>query len=144
MKRIGASVAVMVVVVGVPALRSYAGEDARIQKGKVWYEEYCTPCHGAGGAPGSAVFAGTKRPIDLRSYQQRNGGTFPSMSWWDVTFSPQPGAVHTKVWETIRNDQSVTHALDSDRSRELERTIAARGIVANIEMYVMSIQKTHR
>ena len=61
-----------------------------------------------------------------------------------VTFSPQPGAVHTKVWETIRNDQSVAHALDSDLSRELQRTIAARGIVANIEMYVISIQNKNK
>ena len=85
MKRIVASVAMMLIVVAAASPRSYAGEevqDARVQKGKAWYGKYCTPCHGAGGAPGSAVFAGTKKPIDLRSYQQRNGGTFPSMSWW--------------------------------------------------------------
>jgi hypothetical protein len=62
------------------------------------------------------------------------------MKWWDVTFSPQPGAVHTDVWEKIRRDQSATHAWETERSREFERTITARGVVANIEFYVMSIQ----
>ena len=134
MKRIVTGVAVVVIVGCVTSLGSYAGDegqDARVQKGRLWYDRYCTPCHGAGGAPGSAVFAATKKPIDLRTYAQRNGGTVPSWQWWDVTFSPQPGAVHTRVWERIRNDQ--TDAVDRD--------IAARGVVADIETYVMSIQK---
>jgi hypothetical protein len=134
MKQIVSALAVVVIVGCLTASRSYAGneiQDLRVQKGKLSYDKYCTPCHGAGGTPGSAVFAATKKPIDLRTYQQRNGGTFPSGRWWDVTFSPQPGAVHTRVWERIRNDQT----------DPFDRDIAARGVVADIETYVMSIQK---
>jgi hypothetical protein len=132
---------------GVTPLRSYAGgevQDGRVQKGKVWYEKYCTPCHGEGGAPGSAVFAGTKKLIDLRTYERRNGGTFPSVRWWELTFSPQPGAVHTKVWEKIRSDQSKTEAGETGLSRDIERDIAARGVVVNIELYVRSIQNKNK
>ena len=137
MKYIVTGVVVLAIVVCVTSLRSYAGneaEDSRVQKGKVWYEKYCTPCHGVDGTPGSAVFPGTKKRIDLRTYQQRNGGTFPSWRWWDVTFSPQPGAVHTDVWERIRNDQTET----------VDRDITARGVVSYIEQYVRSIQKQSR
>jgi hypothetical protein len=115
------------------ALPSYAGEadqDARVQKGKVWYEQYCTPCHGAGGAPGSAVFPGTNRPVDLRTYEQRNGGRFPSWKWWDITFAAQPGNVHTTVWNKIREGQPAA----------VDRDINARGMVANIEQYVRTVQ----
>ena len=137
MKQIVSGLAVVVIVGCLTALRSYAGDevqDLRVQNGKVWYDKYCTPCHGAGGSPGSALFAATKKPIDLRTYQQRNGGTFPSGRWWDVTFNPQPGAVHTQVWERIRNDQRET----------VDRDIMARGVVSYIEAYVMSIQKKHK
>ncbi len=143
MKQVVSGLVVVLIVGCLTSLRSYAGDeaqDARVQKGKVWYDQYCTPCHGAGGAPGSAVFAASKKPIDLRTYQQRNGGKFPSMKWWDVTFSPEPGAVHTKVWERVRNDQHVTEEGETDRSRGFVRDIDARGVVAAIEMYVMSIQ----
>ena len=137
MKYIVPGVVVVVIVVCVTSLRSYAGneaQDPRVQKGKVWYEKYCTPCHGVGGTPGSAVFPGTKKRIDLRTYQQRNGGTFPSWRWWDVTFSPQPGGAHTDVWERIRNDQT----------ESVDRDITARGVVSYIEQYVRSIQHKHK
>jgi hypothetical protein len=137
MKQIVSALAAVVIVGCLTPPRSYAGnevQDLRVQKGKLWYDKYCTPCHGAGGTPGSAVFAATKKPIDLRTYQQRNGGTFPSGRWWDVTFSPQPGAVHTEVWERIRNDQRET----------VDRDIMARGVVSYIEAYVMSIQNKNK
>jgi len=137
MKQIVSALAVVMIVGCLTPPRSYAGnevQDLRVQKGKLSYDKYCTPCHGAGGTPGSAVFAATKKPIDLRTYQQRNGGTFPSGRWWDVTFNPQPGAVHTKVWERVRNDQPET----------VDRDIMARGVVANIEAYVMSIQNKNK
>jgi len=142
MKRIITGVAVIAVVGCLTSVRSYAGDeaqDARVRKGKVWYETYCTPCHSAGGAPGSAVFSGTKEPVDLRTYAKRNGGNFPSVMWWDVTFGSQPGNAHTKVWERIRTDQTNKYA-ETDPGREFERDIGAREVVANIEMYVMSIQ----
>ena len=135
MKQIVSGLVLVVIVGCVTPLRTYAGgevQDARVQKGKLWYDKYCTPCHGAGGMPGSAVFAASKKPIDLRTYVQRNGGRFPSGRWWDLVFSSKPGGVHAASWERIRNDQSATD--------EVERDVAAHGVVASIEMYVMSIQ----
>jgi hypothetical protein len=139
MKPIVTGLATVVIVACLTPLRSYAGDevqDARVQKGKLSYDKYCTPCHGPGGAPGSAVFAVTKKPVDLRTIAQRNGGTFPSMKWWDLVFSYQPGGVHGEVWQRIRNDQTETV--------EVERDIAARGVVANIEFYVESIQNKNK
>jgi hypothetical protein len=146
MKRIVTGVVVVVIVGCVTSVRSYAGDevqDVRVRKGETWYGTYCTPCHGAGGAPGTATFPDTKKPVDLRTYAQRSGGKFPSVRWWDVTFGSQPGNAHTKVWERIRSDQSNKYA-DTDRSRELERDIDARNVVANIEMYVKSLQQTNK
>ncbi len=133
MKQIVSAFAVVVVVGCLTPLRSYAGEevgDPRIEKGRVSYEKYCTPCHGAGGAPGSAVFAATKKPVDVRTFAERNGGNFPTGRWWDVAFSPKPGNVHAKVWERIHNDQRDT----------AERDAVTRSVIVNIEDYVISIQ----
>jgi hypothetical protein len=133
MKRIVSCLAAVVIVGCLAPLRLYAGDevqDARVQKGKLWYDKYCTPCHGAGGAPGSAVFAATKKPIDLRTYVARSGGEFPSGRWWGVAFNPEPGNVHSKVWERIHNDQSET----------VERDAETRGVIVNIEDYIISIQ----
>jgi hypothetical protein len=133
MKQIVSALAVVVIVGCLTPLRSYAGDevqDARIEKGKLWYDKYCTPCHGAGGTPGSAVFAATKKPIDLRTYVERNGGEFPSGRWWAAAFSPDPGGVHSEVWERIHNDQSET----------VDRDATTRGVIVNIEDYVISIQ----
>jgi mono/diheme cytochrome c family protein len=137
MKQIASGLAVIVAVGCLTPLRSYAaneGRDARVQQGKVWYDKYCTPCHAVGGAPGSAVFAATNKPVDLRTIAQRNGGTFPSMRWWDFVFSSQPRGVHAAPWDRIRNDQTET--------TEIERDILAHGVAANIEYYVESIQNT--
>ena len=139
MKHIVSGLVLVVIVVCLTCLRSYAGDelkDGRAQQGKLWYDKYCTPCHGAGGAPGSAVFAATKKPIDLRTYAQRNGGKFPSERWWDLVFSYRPRGVHADVWQRIRNDQKETV--------EVERDITAHTVVANIEFYVVSIQNTNK
>src|SRR5262249_60919236 len=53
-------------------------DDALSNAGKMWYDKYCTPCHGSGGAPGEAVFRATKQPVDLRTYVQRHGGHVPA------------------------------------------------------------------
>src|SRR5262249_157201 len=106
-------------------------QQARADSGRVWYEKYCTPCHGAGGAPGTAVFAATKQPIDLRTYVQRNGGKFPSGRWISAVFNPNPGGTHTDVWEKIKSAQP----------ENIERDAVARGVVANVAEYVMAIQK---
>jgi len=139
MKPIVTGLAIVVIVGCLTSLRSYAGDeaqDARVQKGKVSYDKYCTSCHGAGGTPGSAVFASTKKPIDLRTIAQRNGGNFPSMRWWDFVFSSQPRGVHAEAWKRIRNDQTETV--------EVERDVAAHGVAANIEYYVESIQNKNK
>ncbi len=139
MKPIVTGLAIVVIVACLTPLRSYAGDevpDARVQKGKLSYDKYCTPCHGAGGAPGSALFAATKKPIDLRTIAQRNGGRFPSERWWDFVFSSQPRGVHAGAWKRIHNDQ--TEAV------EVERDVAAHGVAANIEFYVESIQNKNK
>jgi len=105
-------------------------KQARVEMGRIWYEKYCTPCHGLGGTPNSAMYAATKQPVDLRNYVHRNGGKFPSGKWLTVVFAPQPGATHTEVWEKIRSVD--TESQESDA--------IARGVVANIAEYVISIQ----
>jgi hypothetical protein len=99
-------------------------------KGRTRYEKYCTPCHGLGGGPGSAVFPDSKQPIDLRTYVQRRGGNFPRDSWLAVVFGDPVASAHSAVWEKIRTDEGTT--ADSE--------IAAHGIVATIADYVISIQ----
>jgi len=106
-------------------------QQARDEMGRIWYQRYCTPCHGPGGAPGSAVYAATKQPVDLRDYVERNGGKFPSGKWLSVVFGPRPGGTHTAVWEKIRSAQT----------ESVERDAEARGAVATIAEYVISIQK---
>ncbi len=139
MKQIVSALAVVVIVAYLSPVPSYAGDevqDARVRNGKLWYDKYCTSCHGPGGAPGSAVFPGTKKPVDLRTIAQRNGGNFPSIRWWDFVFSSQPRGVHADAWERIRNDQNETV--------EVERDMTAHSVVANIERYVESIQKKNK
>ena len=98
--------------------------------GSMWYEKYCTPCHGVGGAPGSAVFAQTKQPVDLRTYVARNGGTFPTGEWLAVVFAEPPQNPHTEVWERIRRDETGGTIHE----------VGARGKVRSIADYVLSIQ----
>lgn len=134
MKQIVSALAAVIVVGWLAALPSLAGDevqDARLETGRRAYERYCTPCHGAGGVPGSAVFAATKKPVDLRTLVERNGGRFPTVRWWSAVLSPEPGAVHTQVGERIRKDQP-----DS-----VDPEITAHGLAVNIEDYLISIQQ---
>lgn len=103
---------------------------ARAEAGQIWYEKYCKPCHGEGGAPGSAVYRESKQPVDLRTYVQRHGGEFPAANWIAGVYSPRPGGTHTKVWEEIHRRQEISQNPD----------IEARGIVAVIADYIMSVQ----
>jgi len=135
MKHFGIFLALAVALGGsIVPMRARAADEvqqARVEMGRIWYQKYCTPCHGPGGAPGSAVYRNTKQPADLRDYVQRNGGKFPSGKWLNAVFGPQPGAIHTEVWEKIRSAQT----------ESIEKDAIARGVVANIAEYVMSIQK---
>jgi mono/diheme cytochrome c family protein len=98
--------------------------------GRIAYDTYCTPCHGPGGAPGSAVFDGTKQPVDLRTYVQRHGGTFPSGDWLSVVFAQTPHNPHTAIWERVRRDETAAGGTET----------TARGKVRAIADYIVSIQ----
>ena len=140
MSRVSVPIRVMVLVVGLGGawvLPNCARADDELQKargeaGRVWYDQYCRPCHGPGGAPGTAVYPDSKQPVDLRVYVQRNGGKFPAGRWLSVVFGPQPGLTHhTDVWNKIRS-QHQTSIPTGDAE--------ARGIVAAIADYVISVQ----
>ena len=105
-------------------------DDALSGAGKIWYGKYCIPCHGADGAPGTAVSSTTKEPVDLRSYVQRHGGQFPAHDWLAVIADARPGGVHAKVWRTIVQSQPGAAGKDT----------AARGVVGSIARYVASVQ----
>ena len=130
--RIGLAALAIALVVGVGgrALAQDQVDDALSSAGKVWYDRYCTPCHGAGGAPGTAVSRTTKQPVDLRTYVQRHGGKFPAQDWLAVIAGNRPGSVHTPVWEAIKNAQG----------GRVQSDAAARGVVGSIARYIISIQ----
>lgn len=105
-------------------------DDSISEAGKVWYEKYCMPCHGPGGAPGKAVAGTTKEPVDLRTYVQRHGGKFPVNDWLAVIADARPGGVHANVWRTIKQTQGGAAGKDT----------AARGVLGSIARYIMSVQ----
>ena len=105
-------------------------QKAHSEAGRIWYEQYCTPCHGQGGAPGSAAYPGDKKPVDLRVYVKRHGGQFPAGQWFSVVLGPQPGLTHhTDVWNKIKSQY-----------RGGSGNTVARGIVASIAQYIISVQ----
>jgi len=106
-------------------------QKARSEAGRIWYEAYCTPCHGKGGAPGSAVYPKTKEPVDLRTYVQRHGGQFPGGEWIAIVAGSPRSPVHSEAWEKIRRKHQT-----STSSGNAE----ARGIVVSIAEYVISLQ----
>jgi len=113
---------------------SYAADEideALSSGGKAWYDKYCTPCHGPGGAPGQAIASATKQPVDLRDYVARHGGKFPAADWLSIIADTRPGNVHARVWETIQRDQAGM----------VQAETAARAVVGSIARYVISIQK---
>ena len=99
-----------------------------------WRKEpfkYCTPCHGPAGAPGTAVYADTRKPVDLRNYVQRNGGKFPAARWIAVVTTDNPTQLHTEVWYRIRDAQGGAAFADA----------GGRAVVASIASYIRSIQE---
>jgi hypothetical protein len=107
-------------------------ETIHAEAGQHWYETYCTPCHGIAGAPGSAVYPDTKKPIDLRDYVARHGGKFPAARWISVVTTENPSLVHTAVWHRIRDSQGGAAYSGA----------TGRGIVASIASYVRSVQRS--
>ncbi len=106
-------------------------QKARGEAGRIWYEAYCTPCHGEGGAPGTAAYPKTKEPVDLRTYVQRHGGNFPAGEWIAIVAGSPRSPVHSEAWEKIRRQHR-----GSASSGDAE----ARGIVASIAEYIISVQ----
>ena len=128
----GAALAV-VLLTGLPQ-RVLAADDfetVHAEAGRQWYDKYCVPCHGAGGAPGTAVYPDTNEPVDLRDYVQRHGGKFPAARWISVVTTDNPMQIHTKVWKEIRDAQAGMTSSDA----------TGRAIVPSIASYVRSIQK---
>ena len=129
--------ALVVALGGTWVLPNYARADDELQKargeaGRVWYDQYCRPCHGPGGAPGTAVYPDNKQPVDLRVYVQRHGGKFPAADWLAVVFGPQPGRTHhSAIWQKVRTQHQMS-APSGDA--------VARGIVASIADYIISVQ----
>jgi len=105
-------------------------QKARVEAGRFWYEKYCVPCHGAGGAPGKAVYRANKQPVDLRTYVQRHGGAFPAADWIAAVYSNNPAGTHSKVWETLKRSQGIGQHPE----------FGARGVVAVIADYIISVQ----
>ena len=129
--------ALVVALGGTWVLPHYARADDALQKarreaGQVWYDQYCRPCHGPGGAPGTAVYPDSKKPVDLRDYVHRHGGQFPADEWLTVVFGPQPGRTHhTEIWQKIRSQHQAPGPSGD---------LVARGIVASIADYVILVQ----
>jgi len=129
----GAVALAIALIAGIPDGVRAADEFEKIQAdaGRQWYDKYCTPCHGAAGAPGSATFPDGKKPVDLRDYVARNGGRFPAERWISVVTTENPTLVHTAVWERIRESQGTSISSDA----------AGRAVVVSIAYYVRSIQR---
>ena len=104
--------------------------EAQVAAGRVWYEKYCTQCHGPGGAPGTAVSPDTKEKVDLRHYVARHGGKFPAGEWIAVVEQTEPRAPHADVWQEILKAQPQT----------ISQRPVARGVVVLIAEYIMSVQ----
>jgi mono/diheme cytochrome c family protein len=129
----GALAIAIALVAGIPDGVRAADEFEKIEAeaGRQWYDKYCTPCHGAAGAPGSAAFADGKKPVDLRDYVARNDGRFPAERWISVVTTENPTLVHTAVWKRIRDAQGASISSDA----------AGRAVVVSIAHYVRSIQR---
>jgi hypothetical protein len=125
---------IAILVVGVSVAVAHGGDSYidRMQAaaGRVWYDKYCTPCHGSGGGPGSAMYRGTDRQVDLTRYVARHNGQFPAHEWMAVVEQVDLQLPHHAVWEDIRGAQVGTSA----------QAAAGRGVVALIAEYILSVQ----
>jgi len=134
--RVGAralSLTIALIATGVPSSVICAEielQQAHAAAGKIWYEKYCASCHGQGGGPGSAIYRGSDRPVDLRTYMKRNNGIFPAVEWIAVVEHVDLSSPHAAVWERIRTDQEGGAGQGA----------VARGIVASIADYIISVQ----
>jgi hypothetical protein len=95
-----ASTALAIALLGAPRSMRAADDFDKVhaEAGRLWYDKYRTPCHGPAGVPGTAVYADTRKPVDLRNYSQRNSGKFPAARWIAVVTTDNPTQLHTEVW----------------------------------------------
>jgi hypothetical protein len=128
--RLGALAIALALGMGGRAVGDDEIDEVMSSAGKVWYDKYCTSCHGADGAPGKAISSATKKPVDLRDYVQRHGGKFPAADWLAIIGDQRPGNIHSDVYRTIKEDQVGMR----------DNNVAARGVVGNIARYIRSIQ----
>ncbi len=126
------AIAAMVIGSGIDPSHSAAQDQppSTAGDGRISYDKYCTPCHGPAGAPGTATFAKSKAPVDLRTYVQRHGGKFPAGDWLSVVFAETPHNPHTALWQRLRHDEVGSGGTEA----------AARGKVRAIADYIVSIQ----
>jgi hypothetical protein len=127
--------AIGLLIAGVRVAAAEAAADVLLRQahaaaGRVWYDKYCTPCHGPGGGPGSAVYRVGDKPVDLRRYVAGHQGQFPAHEWIAVVEHVDLTSPHADVWEQIRTAQAGTSAQGA----------AARGIVVLIADYIISVQ----
>jgi mono/diheme cytochrome c family protein len=123
--------AIGLLIAGVPvAAADDLLQQAHAAAGRVWYDKYCTPCHGPGGGPGSAVYRVGDKPVDLRRYVAGHQGQFPAHEWIAVVEHVDLTSPHADVWEQMRTAQAGTSAQGA----------AARGIVVLIADYIISVQ----
>ncbi len=131
--------AIGVLIAGVPVASAKnaaenAIDQAHVAAGRVWYDKYCMSCHGPGGGPGSAVYRGTDKKVDLRRYVARNNG-FPAHEWIAVVEHVDLTSPHFEVWEQIRTAQA-----GSVQPGTSSQGAAARGVVALIADYIIAVQ----
>jgi mono/diheme cytochrome c family protein len=87
--------------------------DAAVENsGKLRFEQYCAVCHG-GGAKGDGPFAPllTKRPADLTTMAQRNGGEFPFGRAYDTidgrNMLSAHGSGEMPIWGKVMKDAGI-------------------------------------
>jgi hypothetical protein len=126
-----ASTALAIALLGAPRSMRAADDFDKVhaEAGRLWYDKYRTPCHGPAGVPGTAVYADTRKPVDLRNYSQRNSGKFPAARWIAVVTTDNPTQLHTEVWYRIRDAQGGVAFADA----------GGRAVVASIASYIRSI-----
>lgn len=101
--------------------------------GKVMFESYCAPCHGADGkGHGPASPALKVQPVDLTLLTQNNRGKFPSAHLAAVlqfgSEMPAHGSAQMPVWGPILKNMD----RGSDQQKQLR--------IGNLTQYVESIQ----
>ncbi len=112
--------------------------ESRAAEGRVWFESYCTACHGVSGrGDGPVAKALSTPPADLTRIAAHNGGVFDGSAVGAFIDGRQRLAAHGSpdmpVWG---------RPLDDRRSEGFEaETLLAPGTIFLIVEYLQSIQE---